>query len=542
MKKPLVALALAALALFPALARAQDIPGPQPGQPAPEITVRDLSGAPVSLASLRGQVVVLNFWATWCPPCRQETPDMIAAFRKLRGRAAFLGIDSTEKAPIIRSFIAAKGLPYPVAIDQEKKTSMAYDVRGIPTTYVIDANGIVRARYVDIISPAQLTAFVDAAKNGHNGAIASALQRKIDAMLNPGRFAFPGDYEGVLREVKAATDAVNGSNKTLGESDPAKGEVTDYLRTRSEQATLLVAAANALRRVAHTDADRALLYRVEGDIATDNEKWPEAVASYQKALALSAKDQDALGGLAFAYYEQKNWGAEISAYQQLAALNPDPNTYISIGKAYLELKQYGNAIAAERKAVALAEASFRKQKTRDSTVYGAYTWLYLGRAYTVAGENASAHAAFMQTLRYGQMLPRKSTDYAKYTEEAQEADVALGLGNGGKTTVSLAPWTGPDLPGSLSSTVKYRLVVAGAPGSTVRLSAVGLSKGWLASFCTDRLCSPMQRIVALPSSGVKILEFQLIPNDARAAKHTSVRVHAAGSAGSATTSQVVASR
>jgi peroxiredoxin len=542
MKTMLMALALIAAA-FPGAAAAADIPGPQIGQAAPEITAKGLNGRDISLADYKGKVLVLNFWATWCPPCRAETPDMIRSFRKLSGSSvAFLGIDSTEKAPIIHSFIAAKQYPIPVAIDNEKQTTAAYDVRGIPTTYVIDGNGVVRARFVDIITPAQLVSFVNAAKAGHNGVIASAVQTKIDATLNPSQFAFPADREGVLRAVKAATDAINRSNALLAQADPAKGEAADYLKTRAEQATLETGAAAALSRVGTSDADRAVLYRIQGDLATNTENWGDAVTAYKKAVALSPKDQDAVGGLAFAYYEQKDWQNEIAAYQQLNALAPDPDTYISIGKAYLQLKDYPNAVANERKAVELAEAGYAKKKDKDNTINAAYTWLYLGRAYTEAGDTANAHIAFSNTMRYGQQLPRKSVDYAKYTEEAQEADIALNLNSNGKTSVSLAPWTGADLPGSVSSTVKYRLVVASRPGSTVQLAATGLSKGWLASFCTDKICSPMQRTVSIPASGVKIFEFQLIPNDAHAAAHTKVQVRATSGDGNAITGTVVASK
>jgi hypothetical protein len=102
-----------------------------------------------------------------------------------------------------------------------------------------------------------------------------------------------------------------------------------------------------------------------------------------------------------------------------------------------------------------------------------------------------------------------------YLEEAQEATVALDVAHpAGKTALSLAPWTGPDLPGSVASTYKYRLVVAGAPGKTVALAAAGLPKRWVASFCSDRVCMPFRTTVALPASGVKVLEFQVIPQSA----------------------------
>ena len=264
--------------------------------------------------------------------------------------------------------------------------------------------------------------------------------------------------------------------------------------------------------------------------------------AYENSLALNPKDQDALGGLAFAYYEQKNWRDEIAVYEKIGTLAPDADTYIDIGKAYVQLKEFASAIAADRKAVDLAVADYHKKKTSEAIAEAAYTSLYLGRTYVAARDNAKAHLAFAQTVKYGQQLPPKSFDYSKYTEEGQEADVALSLDKSGNTTVSLAPWTGGDLPGSIASTTKYRLVVAARPGSTIQLLATGLSKGWLASFCSDKICAPMQRTVNIPASGVKIFEFQLIPNDPHAAAHTRVQVRATGISGNAVSSTISASR
>ena len=94
---------------------------------------------------------------------------------------AFLGVDSTEAAPIVRAFVASKQLPYPQAIDTDKTFEKAYDIRAFPTTYVIDPAGIVRARYVGNVSPQILTGFVADARAGRNGVLATAAQKKADA-------------------------------------------------------------------------------------------------------------------------------------------------------------------------------------------------------------------------------------------------------------------------------------------------------------------------------------------------------------------------
>jgi hypothetical protein len=115
-----------------------------------------------------------------------------------------------------------------------------------------------------------------------------------------------------------------------------------------------------------------------------------------------------------------------------------------------------------------------------------------------------------------------------YLEESQEATVALDIDPAarGKTAVSLAPWTGPDLPGSVSSTFKYRLVVSGAHGRTVTLRASGLPKAWIASFCTDRVCAPFKVVTTLAASGVKVIEFQVIPDGPNRRQSPRIRVDA----------------
>ncbi|MDQ6826724.1 MAG: redoxin domain-containing protein [Candidatus Eremiobacteraeota bacterium] len=524
-------IALWALLLVPALplpGEAQALTGPRIGLPAPPFALTTIDGRRVSLDFYKGKTLVINVWATWCPPCRQETADLISSYKVLhKNGVEFLGVDSTEQAPIVRAFVAAKSVPYRQAIDSNKAFAKAYDIRYFPTTYVIDSSGIVRARYIDVMSVAQLAAFVKAAQTGQNGVIASAQQRKIDVLLSPDRFNFSADAATVRATVRAVNNAIDSSKGLVDSSDPAKGLTVDFLRTTAEQAMLRDQAISAFQPVAKTAAERTLLLRMEGDAATDKELWPQAIGSYQSALALSPKDQGALSGLAFAAYELKDYSKQIAADEQLAKLAPSADIYVSLGNGYVARKDYKAAETAMASAISFAQTDVAKRPHDAKAIRRlAWTHLYSGRTYAKAGERAAAHREFAQLMTWTLKLPKNDERYAMYLEEGQEADIALELASGGKTSVSLAPWTGADLPGSVASTIKYRLVVAGNPKRSVTLRATDLSKGWIASFCSDRVCAPLRTAVVIPASGVKIVEFQLIKNDPRASKRTRVNVEA----------------
>jgi thiol-disulfide isomerase/thioredoxin len=488
-------------------AAALALTGPQVGSPAPDFHLTTLDGKPVSLADFRGKTVVLNDWATWCPPCREETPDLIAAAKKLGAKhdVVFLGVDSTEAAPIVRAFVAAKSMPYAQAIDADKAFSKAYDVRAFPTTFVISGDGVLRARYVGNISPPVLAGFVDDARAGRNGVLATAAQKKVDALLDPAKFAFDGDAAAVSAVAKKALSAIDAAENVDGD--------TDYLRTQAEENTLRDAAAKALEPVAGTDESKVLLARLQGDTASAREQWPDALAAYRRGLAVAPNDGDLLTGYATALHDSGDDAAATDAYATVAHLAPTVDAFVSLGVSAGDAKRFNDASVAFSQAIGRARAAV-DAKPKDAKAIRKLAWAYLyqGRMYVKAGAPEKARAAFAQTSAWTSKLPKTDSRYAMYLEEAQEATVALDAAHpAGKTALSLAPWTGPDLPGSVASTYKYRLVVAGTPGKTVALAASGLPKRWIASFCSDRQCAPFRTTVALPASGVKVIEFQVIP-------------------------------
>ena len=505
--------------LAPPAAGPQSLTGPQVGAPAPDFSLRTLDGKSVSLASYRGKTLVINVWATWCPPCRQEMPDLLSSYAKLRTSSVeFLGVDTTEEAPIVRAYVVAKNVPYPQAIDAQKKFQKDYDIQYFPTTFVIDPQGILRARYIDVVASQQLALMVDAAKAGRNAEIVSPLQQKIDVALADPGLASGADATATLAYAKTVDAAINKAEDLLNESDAAKGNSTDLLRTRVEEAAIRDGAIAALATAGTSDESRELLARLRGDAARDRERWSDALTAYRDAVALNAKNDDALSGIAFVAGRLNQSDVQIDADQRLVVLQPDSvDALVELGLALGKAKRFSEAYAIFGKAIALGKKHVDATPKPVVVRKLAWTHLYAGRTYAKGGDHAHARAEFEQVIAWTQKLPADDIRHDMYLEEGQEAIVALGLSKPvTTTTVSLAPWTGADLPGSVESTFKYRLVVADVVGANVALHASGVPKGWVASFCTDRVCSPFKVSVAIPQSGVKIIEFQLVPPDEKA--------------------------
>ena len=126
------------------------------GQIAPElvgtndglaVTLKDLAGNTLTLASLRGHPVWINFWATWCPPCQRETPDLRAAYEAHRADGLVLiAIDVQEEAGVVTDYVNRYGLTYTIGMDVSGAIFRTYKGFGIPTHYFIDRNGVIRDR------------------------------------------------------------------------------------------------------------------------------------------------------------------------------------------------------------------------------------------------------------------------------------------------------------------------------------------------------------------------------------------------------------
>jgi cytochrome c biogenesis protein CcmG, thiol:disulfide interchange protein DsbE len=113
------------------------------GRPAPRVELAGLRGGRVRLADLRGRPVVVNFWASWCPPCVAEMPDFQRVHRRLGDRVAFLGVNQRDQRRAAEELARTTGVTYPLAVDPSGRSFDAFGGRGMPTTVFIRADGTV---------------------------------------------------------------------------------------------------------------------------------------------------------------------------------------------------------------------------------------------------------------------------------------------------------------------------------------------------------------------------------------------------------------
>ena len=137
----------------------QDSAAPEETEPpkveAPDFTAVDADGTEVKLSDYVGKPIVLNFWASWCAPCKSEMPEFNAAWEELDGEVQFLMVNMTDGAretvESAREYVEGEGFTFPVLFDTNSEAAIAYSAYSLPTTYFIDAEGYVTARAVGAI-------------------------------------------------------------------------------------------------------------------------------------------------------------------------------------------------------------------------------------------------------------------------------------------------------------------------------------------------------------------------------------------------------
>lgn len=129
--------------------------------PAPELDLVTLNGAPVSLADFRGSVVLVNLWATWCPPCRQEMPTLQAFYDRYKEDGfVLIAIDQEETREVVQPFVEEFDLTFPVWLDMDYLAQREFKTMSLPSSYVVDRNGQVKLMWIGSISKANLEKYV----------------------------------------------------------------------------------------------------------------------------------------------------------------------------------------------------------------------------------------------------------------------------------------------------------------------------------------------------------------------------------------------
>lgn len=156
----LVVVALLGLLLYGAFSSGGDTLAVRK-RPAPEFTLSLFDGGEISLADLTGQIVVLNFWASWCDPCEAEAPVLERGWQTYRDRGVtVIGVDTDDTEDAARAFIERHGLTYYNGPEPEN-VSVKYGVLGLPETFFIDREGMIAAHWKGEISGEQFTSFVE---------------------------------------------------------------------------------------------------------------------------------------------------------------------------------------------------------------------------------------------------------------------------------------------------------------------------------------------------------------------------------------------
>lgn len=135
------------------------------GKPAPDFTLKTIDGKVVKLSYFKGQAVLINMWASWCPPCRDEMPGIQTAYEKYKDKGlVVLGINFTVQDNLadVKSFVEELKLTFPILLDETGEVSAGwYGMRALPTSYFVDAHGVIQRIQVGAMLPDKLAEFLD---------------------------------------------------------------------------------------------------------------------------------------------------------------------------------------------------------------------------------------------------------------------------------------------------------------------------------------------------------------------------------------------
>ena len=160
----LIAAALVGLLIMGLGKNPAEIRSPLIGKTAPSFALREVgTGRTIDISEFRGKPLVINFWATWCAPCWDEHPVLVANAKMLQPNVQFLGVVFQDTEDKILGFLQQRGTAYPTVVDERGKTAIAYGVGGVPETFFVDPNGNIVAKFSGPMSPDILQSYVQKA-------------------------------------------------------------------------------------------------------------------------------------------------------------------------------------------------------------------------------------------------------------------------------------------------------------------------------------------------------------------------------------------
>lgn len=320
----LLALISAQLPLFSA-----DVADAFVGHPAPDFTLKDLNGHDFQLSALKGNIVVLDFWATWCGPCRLEIPTIERIYKQYGKKGVtVVGVNDRESGDIVRKYVERNKIAYPIVLANDNPSVIeAYGAHALPTVAIIDKNGIIAAYRVGV-SPVTADVLHDDLRHV-SSADYVAPQPKKNIQL-------------------AQTPAIVNPAQSLPEPDPnwqpkTVGEFLARGFTRLKLHQFEQAKADAEQALI-LDPESVLARFLHGRAAYDEHDYPGAIEDFDKVIPARPDWAEAYRyrGLAYSYYGQHQ--RAVPDYQKAIQLNPSyAHAYNALGWAYTALGQFDQA-------------------------------------------------------------------------------------------------------------------------------------------------------------------------------------------------------
>jgi peroxiredoxin len=133
---------------------------PARGLPIADFELTSLSGGTVKLSQFRGQAVMINFWGTWCPPCRNEMPLLQSVYETNQPDLVILAVNVNDTVGSVERFVEEMGLTFPILMDDTGSVRSQFQVRGYPTTYFIDREGVLREQFIGELNQEQIDEYL----------------------------------------------------------------------------------------------------------------------------------------------------------------------------------------------------------------------------------------------------------------------------------------------------------------------------------------------------------------------------------------------